>query len=97
LIRPNSKPTRTRLKGRDYTRLRKAVYERAGGRCETCKRWVPLYVDGVFDERFCGHLSHKRHGSNKEDTMEGTMLECPECHGKRNSPMWGQPKGAKND
>lgn len=79
-FRPQPKIKRKRRKGPAYTKFRKEVYARAKGRCETCDDPAPLMVNGVFDSLFCGHVSHKRHGSNKEDTMEAVIWECANCH-----------------
>lgn len=84
MIRPDPKPTRARLKGADYTRFRREVYMRANGCCETCGRFALLNINGMFIPALCGHVSHKRHGSNKEDKLESVIWECPKCHGKRN-------------
>jgi hypothetical protein len=85
---PKKKPIR--LKGSAYTKLKKEVYKRDKGRCQAmidddgiyrkCNRWVPLKISGMFIPMFCAHLSHLKHGSQKEDTPEGTQIECPECH-----------------
>lgn len=81
-FRPDPKPTRARLKGKARTELRKAACRRALGLCETCGDPAPLYIDGCFNPLFCGHLSHKRHGSNKQDTLNDVIYECPKCHNK---------------
>ena len=76
----NPKPKRIRLKGAAYTKFRKKVFHRAEGLCETCGRYAQRLDKGVFNEFTCGHVSHKRHGSNKEDTMEAVIWECFKCH-----------------
>lgn len=87
-FRPQPKPKRVRLKGKDYAGLRLQLFRRANGRCETCGKWAPLTHNGVFNRFKCGHVSHKRHGSNKEDTLEATLYECHDCHMMKHSPKW---------
>lgn len=85
---PQPKQKRIRLKGKAYTIFRKTVHEMAGGKCQTCGGPAPLMVNGVFNEYLCGHVSHLRHGSNKEDVLGAVIWEDFKCHSKRNSPKW---------
>ena len=62
-----------RLTGGALARLRKAVYKRAGGLCDSCGCWIPFSN---------GHLSHdKSKGSGGPDTVENTEWLCWQCHG----------------
>lgn len=66
-----------RLFGEDKTRLRLQIFERTGGLCEspqhvsTCPLWASFEY---------GEMSHRRHGSNKTDTLEGAFWSTKECH-----------------
>jgi hypothetical protein len=81
---PDPKPIRIRLTPAGRMKLKeKLYYGRANYRCETCKRWVQLVIGVNFNPLFHAHLSHNRHGSNKEDTEEGCKIECPECHDRK--------------
>ena len=74
---PHPKIKRTKLTKYGKAKLKKKLYYgRANRSCETCGRYVPLHGD-LFT---AAHLSHKRHGSNKEDTEEGCLIECYQCH-----------------
>ena len=97
---PQIKQKRIRLKGADYTKFRKAVHKRANGLCQTCGRNAPLMVgvgatSGYFDEYLCGHVSHERHGSNKEDTMDAVIWQCFPCHNTRNALQWSKSNGQR--
>ena len=85
----NPKPTRIRLKGADYTRFRIKVCFRAFGFCETCGVYAPRLINGVFNALLCGHVSHKRHGANKEDIMEAVLWECAKCHDGKHKALKG--------
>lgn len=85
---PKKKPIR--LEGKDYSNLRKALYDRADGYCETCGNKAPLFdADGQFDIFNCGHVSHIRAKSlGGDDSMENCLYECYGCNClKRN---WGE-------
>ena len=94
---PQPKIKRIRLKGAKYTRFREEVFTRAKGKCEhvlffdrngnphKCGKYAPLRVNGIFDPLFCGHVSHLKHGSQKEDTLESVIWECPICHNARHT------------
>jgi len=82
-FRPQPKNKPIRLKGADYTQLKEEVYARDGGRCQTCKRKVPLRINGIFDPFSCANLSHIKHRSlGGSDTLENTIIQCFECHQK---------------
>ena len=86
---PQPKIKRIRLKGADYTKLKKLKYKLAMGLCETCGKPVKLKIKGEFNSLTCAHLSHLKHGSQKEDTVEGTKIECPECHDGKHRALKG--------
>lgn len=86
-IGPVQKKKRTELKGKAYSNLRKALYDRAGGRCENpeCKnkgKPLPLFdSEGQFDIFSCGHVSHiKSKGAGGDDSMENCLYECFSCN-----------------
>ncbi len=88
---PYPKKVRIKLSGKDKSALRKALYDRSKGRCETCGQFVPLFVydyggQQYFDEFRCGHTSHgKSVGSGGDDTLENTKYECMSCHFAKHS------------
>jgi len=84
---PYPKPDRTILSPAKRANLKKKLYYgRANQCCETCGKPVKLLINGMFISLLCAHLSHNRHGSNKEDTEEGCKIECPSCHiGKKHT------------
>ena len=76
---PKNKPIR--LKGEEYSELRKNVGKRAGWRCENCYAFAPLTVEGMFDVFTCGHVRHiKSRGSGGGDTMDNAQWWCYSCH-----------------
>ena len=77
---PKNKPTR--LKGAKYTEFKRELYKKYDGRCYQCGRWRPLTINGVFDEYRCAHVSHIKHGAQKEDTLKGARIACFDCHRK---------------
>ena len=75
------KPTRIRLSGTKYSKLKKAVYKRDNGKCQVCGIWLPLSDGEVFNVFTCAHLSHiKSRGSGGEDTPENTEILCFKHH-----------------
>lgn len=89
-MNPNPKHKPIRLKGKAYTKFRKAVHDRALGRCESCGCYAPLLVDGCFDVFTCGHVSHiVGRGAGGSDTLDNAKWECHDCHilGKH-GPQW---------
>jgi len=79
------KKTRIRLSPAGRAALKKRLYHgRADRHCETCGRWVGLSdMGGNFNPLWHAHLSHLKHGSQKEDTEEGCKIECPQCHDRK--------------
>ena len=71
-----------RLHGKAYSKLRKEVYETAGGICSRCGAYAPLTDEnGQFDVFSCGHVAHRKsRGSGGDDTIENTDWLCPTCH-----------------
>jgi len=82
--KPKAQPKHKRiaLKGKAYSELRKALYERAKGYCETCCKYAPLLDhEGQFDIFACGHVSHiKSKGAGGDDSMENCLYECFSCN-----------------
>ena len=75
------KPKIIRLYGRDYTEFRESVFNQANGCCWNCGRYVPLYINGEFDEYRCGHVVHKKsRGAGGGDTLDNTEWGCFDCH-----------------
>lgn len=68
---------RVRLFGKDMTILREQVFERSGGTCEA-KLHHPECPRRIGWSQ--GELAHKKHGSRKTDTLEGTEFRSPVCH-----------------
>jgi len=66
---PKHKPLR--LKGKPLRLLYEAVYERDGGRCVKCGRFIK---PGTIPH----HIIHKSQGG--EDTMENLEMSCIYCH-----------------
>ncbi len=62
-----------RLKGKAKIALYKAVYDRDGGCCVRCKRWIE---PGSIPH----HIIRKSQGG--EDTMDNLETLCMECHYK---------------
>ena len=95
---PNWKPKTIRLYGRDYKEFRESLFNRACGCCEDCGRYVPLYIDGEFDQYYCGHVSHiKSRGAGGEDTLDNAKWKCFDCHRREHDnpcPPKAYPKGA---
>ena len=80
-----------RLKGKAYTEFREQVGKRAKWRCQTCRCFAPLTLDGFFEVIQCGHVSHiKSKGSGGSDTMDNVIWECWMCHGKHHGPKWSK-------
>lgn len=78
---PDPKKKRIRLTGKKRTELRKALFRRAGGLCETCECPTPLYYYYEFDLYRCGHISHiKSVGAGGDDSLENCRYECYTCH-----------------
>lgn len=46
----------------------------AGYRCNKPITWEAM------------HWSHKRHAANKDDSLEGGIASCPECHRAQHNP-----------
>lgn len=66
------KPKTIRLKGKDIEKLRRQVFERDRGFCQSCGAWVS------WEE---GHMAHiKSRGAGGGDTLENTAWKCPHCH-----------------
>jgi len=82
LFNPQPKKKRIALKGKAFSKLREALYDRAKGRCESCCKHAPLLdPDGQFDIFTCGHVSHlKSKGSGGDDSMDNCIWECFSCN-----------------
>ena len=97
-FRPDPKPAKpVLLKGKAYTKLRFDTWVKAGGRCETCGKWVPLLdPSGVFDVFTCAHLSHIIPRKRGGDIPENVKNECFDCHIAQGHLKWrSDKKGAK--
>jgi len=77
-----------RLKGAAMSALRREVYERDGGCCVVCGRWVPL--EGGLWER--AHLAHiKSRGAGGGDVIDNVQIKCAECHlNREHGPRWSR-------
>lgn len=71
---PKHKPVR--LKGKKLIALYRAAYERDGGHCVKCGRWIE---PGTIPH----HKRHKSQGGS--DTMENLETLCMECHAGKHS------------
>ena len=93
-LNPDPKQTPIRLKGAAYSKLKREVYQRDGGRCVDCRRWVPLTVNGMFVPYRCAHLAHiKSRGAGGEDTMDNVRILCHSCHVENmHGPQWSNKK-----
>lgn len=86
MFNPDPKKKRIVLKGKAKTELKKALYIRAKGRCESCNKLVLLYIvdyagNMVFDLHRCGHIHHEKTvGAGGDDSMENCKYECFDCH-----------------
>jgi hypothetical protein len=90
---PCPKPKTVRLKGAAYKELRRQVWKRAGGLCERCGAYAPLYnSEGWFDIFECGHLHHaKSRGAGGQDVLSDEVeWICFDCHSKHHGPIWGR-------
>ena len=74
---------RVKLRGQDKTDLRRAIYNRAGGRCEEIRNGKRCNRFAAWDGLKHGELSHRKHGANRDDTEEGVIWSCKECHAER--------------
>lgn len=90
-----SKPRRVlgreKLYGKAKEARRREIFERSGGFCEQgwqkpnglvmvawrCNR--PITWESM-------EWSHDRHGANKDDSLEGGIASCKECHQRRHNP-----------
>jgi hypothetical protein len=71
------------LKGQDKTELRRAVYNRAGGRCEEIRNGKRCNRFAAWGGVKHGELSHRKHGANRDDTTDGVIWSCRTCHSAR--------------
>lgn len=65
-----AKDKRIRLKDKALAKLNSDIYERDGGVCIICGRFV---MPGT-------KFHHYKQGANKEDIIENGVLLCNECH-----------------
>lgn len=73
---------REKLYGEAKTQRRREIFERSGGVCEAI-----VYRPWIGDIR-CGeritwenfHWSHKAHAARKDDSLDGGIASCEECH-----------------
>ena len=75
------------LKGQDKTDLRRAVYNRAGGRCEIERNGKRCNWFAPWDGPGHGELVHRiasSHGGS--DSRSQLSVGMPDCHGKRDPP-----------
>ena len=72
----NFKTKPVRLKGHKLIELYQRVYDKSGGCCVECGRWVE---PGTIPH----HIQHKSQGG--EDTEENLELLCIQCHDKRHN------------
>ena len=83
-IGEDPKHKRIKLTGKAYSNLRKALHDRAKGRCENpeCRKRLPLFdAEGQFDIFTCGHVSHKKSkGAGGDDSLENCLYECFTCN-----------------
>jgi len=88
-IKSYPKQNVTKLKGKAYSDLRKAVWKSQHGLCAECGRWVRLDGDTIFNT---AHLAHiKSRGAGGEDTKENTRILCYSCHIlKEHGLRWGK-------
>ena len=83
------KPKTKRLKGKAYTELRHEVGLNAKWRCEICGNYAPFTTDGRFDQKFCGHVHHKKtKGSGGADDIKNCQWLCSWCHDKQHGPKF---------
>jgi len=91
---PQPKQKIVKLKGRDYSLLKRKIYARDNGRCVDCDIWLPLTICGVFDPFNCANLSHiKPKSLGGGDTEENTVIRCFECHRKYDGDLKWSKKG----
>lgn len=86
-----------RVRLANKTELRRKAFARSGGFCEEIIR-CPLpecNEDGKCWHTFYCHkpitwhtmeLSHLKHGPRRDDTLEGVIASCRECHARRHNP-----------
>jgi hypothetical protein len=87
-IRPDPKPKRIKLTGKKYTEFRRELCHQANSTCETCGEYAPLLWNGVFDEYWCGHVSHIRsRGAGGNDDFENCKWQCFDCHRAKHDGM----------
>ncbi len=88
---------RERLFGKDWTKRKKEVWERGGGRCERIVEWVPVqnapnYVEAV---RCHGEMHDPHHkitrGKQRDDRIINLIGLCRACHElahEKRNPRW---------
>jgi 5-methylcytosine-specific restriction endonuclease McrA len=85
-MRRLTKDGRTILTGRDYQRLREAVYLRDRGRCVACGGLVSLVICDNDSDMHLAHVkARKMGGGSRDDTPENTMTKCRRCHMKEHN------------
>lgn len=75
--------------------LRRATYERDGGRCRACHRLVRLYTSDLFQLAHRHHVVYRSAGG--PDTIENSIILCLTCHDaehRHQLRISGDPMGA---
>ena len=85
-----------RVRLADKSDLRLKAFERSGGHCEeivrcplpecnergiawhTFRCFKPITLESM-------HLSHRKHGPRRDDTLKSVIASCEECHVKRHN------------
>lgn len=96
---------REKLYNEAKTARRREIFERSRGRCEAI-RPSEAYgnVLGIVVMVRCFapitwetmEWSHKRHAANKDDSLEGGIASCRECHERQHNPKPCPPKPKGN-
>lgn len=84
---------REKLYGEAKTQRRREIFERSKGFCEALRPWefepmimarcaAPITLETM-------EWSHKRHGSAKDDSLDGGIASCKDCH--RAQHNWSGP------
>ena len=77
-MNPQPKQKQIRLNTKDWSALRKKVWQKQRGMCAKCGMWVRLDGDTIFNT---AHLAHiKSRGAGGDDVESNVRILCYRCH-----------------